>query len=232
MTSSLGGGPRATLANPRTCGPASTNADFTPWSSPFTPDALLASSFEVTGCGPPQFDPSFTAGTTSNQAGGFSPFTLAFGRSDADGFLSGVQTRMPPGLLGMLSSVSLCGEPQAAQGTCGEQSLIGHTQVLTGPGAEPFLVTGGKVFITGPYKGAPYGLSIVVPAKAGPYTLTGTTGTGTVVVRAAIDVDPRDRAAGRDRGPVADRARRHPAAVAGRERHDRPSRLHVQPDRL
>ena len=190
LTSSLGGGPRATLANPRTCGPASTNADFTPWSSPFTPDAPPASSFEVTGCGPPRFDPSFTAGTTSNQAGGFSPFTLAFGRSDADGFLSGVQTRMPPGLLGMLSSVSLCGEPQASLGTCGEQSLIGHTQVLTGPGAEPFLVTGGKVFITGPYKGAPYGLSIVVPAKAGPYTLTGTTGTGTVVVRAAIDVDP------------------------------------------
>lgn len=190
LTLSLGGGPRATLANPRTCGPATTNADFTPWSSPFTPDSLPTSHYEVTGCRPAQFDPSFTAGMTSNQAGGFSPLTLAFGRSDADGFLSGVQTTMPPGLLGMLSNVSLCGEPQAAQGTCGDESLIGHTQVLTGPGADPFLVTGGKVFITGPYRGAPYGLSIVVPAKAGPYTLTGTTGTGTVVVRAAINVDP------------------------------------------
>jgi hypothetical protein len=190
LTLSLGGGPRATLANPRTCGPAVTNADLTPWSSPFTPDSMPTSHFEVTGCAPPQFSPSFTAGTTSNQAGGFSPFTLAFGRADADGFLSGVQLRMPPGLLGMLSSVSLCGEPQAAQGTCGPQSLIGHTQVLTGPGAEPFLVTGGQVFITGPYKGAPYGLSIVVPAKAGPYTLSGTTGAGTVVVRSAINVDP------------------------------------------
>jgi uncharacterized repeat protein (TIGR01451 family) len=190
LTLSLGGGPRATLANPRTCAPALTNGDLTPWSSPFTADSLPTSSFEVTGCESQQFAPSFTAGTTSNQAGGFSPFTLAFGRSDSDGFLSGVQLRMPPGLLGMLSSVSLCGEPQAAQGTCSEQSLIGHTQVLTGPGADPFLVTGGKVFITGPYKGAPYGLSIVVPAKAGPYTLSGTTGMGTVVVRAAIDVDP------------------------------------------
>jgi hypothetical protein len=190
LTLSLGGGPRATLANPRTCGPASTGADFTPWSSPFTPDSMPSSSYEVTGCQPARFSPSFTAGTTSNQAGGFSPFTLAFGRTDTDGFLSGVQVRMPPGLLGMLSRVSLCGEPQAAQGTCGPESLIGHTQVLTGPGAEPFLVTGGQVFITGPYKGAPYGLSIVVPAKAGPYTLTGTTGTGTVVVRAAINVDP------------------------------------------
>ncbi len=184
------GGPRATLANPRTCGPARSEADLKPWSAPFNLDSTPTSAFEVTGCPAPQFSPSFAAGTTSNQAGGFSPFTLAFGRSDADGFLNGVQIKMPPGLLGMLSSVSLCGEPQAAEGTCGPASLIGHVQVLTGPGADPFLVTGGQVFITGPYKGAPYGLSIVVPAKAGPYTLSGTTGQGTVVVRAAISVDP------------------------------------------
>ena len=186
----LEGGPRATLANPRTCGAAVTEADLTPWSAPFTLHSTPTSFFEVTGCPPAQFAPSFTAETTSIQAGGFSPFTLAFGRSDGDGFLDGYQQRMPPGLLGMLSSVSLCPEPQAAKGACGPESEIGHVQVLTGPGANPFLVTGGQVFITGPYKGAPYGLSIVVPAKAGPYTLSGTTGEGAVVVRAAISVDP------------------------------------------
>jgi hypothetical protein len=186
----LGGGERATLANPRACGAATTTLDLTPWSSPFTPDATPFSTFAVTGCYSPQFNPSFTAGTTNNQAGESSPFTLSFGRSDADEFLNGLQLKMPPGLLGMLSKVSLCGEPQASQGTCGPESLIGHTTVETGPGADPFLVTGGEVFITGPYKGAPYGLSIVVPAKAGPYTLSGTTGNGTVVVRSAINVDP------------------------------------------
>jgi hypothetical protein len=191
----LQGGERATLANPRTCGAATTTLDLTPWSSPFTPDVTPTSTFDVKeNCFGPRFNPSFTAGTTSNQAGAFSPFTLSFGRSDSDEFLNGVQVKMPPGLSGMLSKVSLCGEPQASQGTCGEGSLIGETTVETGPGADPFLVTGGKVYITGPYKGAPYGLSIVVPAKAGPYTLSGTTGNGTVVNRSAISVNPETAA--------------------------------------
>lgn len=191
----LQGGERATLANPRTCGTVTTTADLTPWSTPFTPDATPTSSFDVDeNCFGPQFNPSFTAGTTSNQAGALSPFTLSFGRSDSDEFLDGVQIQMPPGLLGMLSTVKLCEEPQANAGTCGPESQIGEVSVETGPGADPFLVTGGKVFITGPYKGAPYGLSIVVPAKAGPYTLSGTTGSGTVVNRSAISVNPETAA--------------------------------------
>jgi len=191
----LQGGERATLANPRTCGEVSTTADLTPWSTPFTPDASPTSNFDIDeNCFGPQFNPTFTAGTTSNQAGGFSPFTVSFGRGDADQFLNGVQIQMPPGLLGLISKVKLCEEPQAAAGTCGPESEIGETSVETGPGADPFLVTGGKIYITGPYKGAPYGLSIVVPSKAGPYTLSGTTGQGTVVVRAAISANPETAA--------------------------------------
>jgi hypothetical protein len=190
----LGGGERATLANPRTCGPASTSLELTPWSAPFTADSTSFSTFEVGGCPGARFAPSFVTGTTSNQAGGFSPLTLSFGRSDSDEYLNRLQLRMPPGLLGVVSSVPLCGEPQAAQGTCPAASLIGHTNVETGPGADPFLVEGGQVFLTGPYAGAPYGLSIIVPAQAGPYTLSGSTGNGTVVVRAAIAVDPNTAA--------------------------------------
>jgi hypothetical protein len=187
----LQGGERATLANPRTCGEVHTTVDLTPWSTPFTPDATPESNFDIDeNCFGPQFNPSFVAGTTSNQAGGFTPFTVAFGRADADEFLNGLQVKMPPGLLGMISKVKLCEEPQAALGTCSPESQIGEVNVETGPGADPFLVTGGKVYITGPYKGAPYGLSIVVPAKAGPYTLAGTTGVGTVVNRSAISVNP------------------------------------------
>jgi hypothetical protein len=189
----LGGGPRATLANPRQCGPASTAMDMTPWSNPFIPDSTPEFSFEVNqGCFGEQFNPTVAAGTTSIQSGEYSPFTLSFGRSDQDGFLAGLQQQLPPGLLGKIAGVTLCGEPQASEGACPDNSLIGHVQALTGPGADPYLVTGGRIFLTGPYRGAPFGLSIVVPAAAGPYTLSGTTGHGTVVVRAAINVDPHD----------------------------------------
>jgi hypothetical protein len=198
------GGERAALSNPRSCGTVATSMDLTPWSTPYTPDATISSPFDIkfglggseTECGAaPVFNPSFTAGVSTNEAGGFSPFTLSFGRGDTDDFLGGLQVTLPPGLLAMISSVSTCPEPQAAQGTCPQSSDIGESSAYVGPGGDPYLVSGGKVYLTGPYKGAPYGLSIVVPAKAGPFMLSGNSGLATEVVRAAITVNPQTGAA-------------------------------------
>jgi len=176
-------GPRAPLVNPVACGTYTTTTELTPYTG--TPPASPSSSFQINqGCSSSQpFAPGFIAGMVSPQAGTFSPFTATFSRSQAEQAFGALSVKAPAGLTGVLTGVPLCGEPQASQGTCGAGSLIGHTTVAAGPGTNPFTL-GGQVFLTGPYKGAPLGLSIVVPAVAGPLNL------GTVVVRASIAVDP------------------------------------------
>jgi hypothetical protein len=196
------GGPRAVFVNPTQCGPATTTTDLTSWASgpgglsDATPSSTFDVSFDGNGapCPSPQpFAPSFTAGTTSIQAGGFSPLTATFSRPDADQKVDHVQLTAAPGLLGSLAGVPLCPEPQASQGTCSQASQIGHVTVGVGSGAAPlYLPVAGQppapVYITGPYRGAPFGLTFVVPAVAGPYNL------GNVVVRAAITVNPQSAA--------------------------------------
>jgi predicted secreted protein len=183
------GGDRAPLATPALCGSYTTTGTFEPWSGAVIAES--SSQFQVTSgpngtpCSDPlPFNPSLAAGTTSIQAGGFTPFTMTMSRPDGQQNLQAIKLHMPPGLLGTLATVKLCPEAQANAGTCGPDSLIGHTIVSVGVGGDPYSVTGGEVFITEGYKGAPYGLSIVNPAKAGPFDL------GKVVVRAKIEVDP------------------------------------------
>jgi hypothetical protein len=186
----LKGGPRAPLATSQSCGVASTTSDLVPWSSPQTPDGTPSSSFTVDwdgnggACpGVLPFSPGFSGGTITPLAGGFSPFTLTFSRQDREQDLSGLSVKMPLGLLGIIKGTPLCEEPQAAQGTCSAASEVGNTNVAAGAGSHPYWVSG-KVYLTGPYEGAPFGLSVVVPAKAGPFDL------GNVIVRAAIQIDP------------------------------------------
>ena len=183
------GGNRAPLSTPALCGVYTTTASVAPWTG--SEPVGSTSTFDVVSgpngspCHAPlPFSPSLTAGMTSIQAGGFSPFTMTMSRPDGSQNLQAIQLSMPPGLSGTLAKVKLCPEAQANAGTCGPESLIGHTTVSVGVGGNPYTVVGGEVFITEGYKGAPYGLSIVNPAKAGPYDL------GKVIVRAKIEVDP------------------------------------------
>jgi hypothetical protein len=182
------GGPRAALMTPPTCGSYTTTSELTPYSSsvPATPSSTFATSFDGNGAACPNplpFGPSFSAGATNTTAGGFGSFVLNVSLTDGQQALSQITLSPPPGLLGMLSTVPLCGEPQAAQGTCSEASKIGTATARAGAGSEPFTVSG-PVYMTGPYNGAPFGLSVVIPAVAGPFDF------GTVIVRSAIYVEP------------------------------------------
>ncbi len=194
------GGERAPLTTPSRCGTYTTQASFVPWDG--NGPVNTSSSFQIEhgpngGPCPGQslpFTPALTAGTTSIQAGGFSPFTMTMSREDGQQNLQAISLHMPAGLSGLLSGVKLCGEAEGNAGTCGPESEIGETTVSVGVGNDPFSVKGGRVYITGPYKGAPFGLSIVNPAKAGPYDLEKGTACDCVVVRAKIEVDPQTAA--------------------------------------
>jgi hypothetical protein len=178
------GGPRAPLANTSTCGvPLAASSWLTPYSSAW-PTRAASAPFALSGCPPPQFHPAFVAGTTDNRAGGFGALTVTLSRSDQDEDLENVSVHLPPGLLAILSKVQLCPEAQARAGACGPGSEVGTATVGAGPGADPLFLEGGHVYVTGPYEGAPFGLSIVVPAVAGPFDL------GTIVVGARIEVNP------------------------------------------
>ena len=186
----LKGGPRAPLSNPHQCGTYTTATYFTPWSAPLTPVATPSDSFTISGdgngapCPAPSFSPKLTAGTLNPVAGGFSLFSLRLQRSDQDGeFYSLSSLSLPPGLLADVGSVSTrCSDAQATVASCPAASHIGEVSVGAGAGSNPFYV-GGDVYLTGPYKGDPFGLAIVVHALAGPFDL------GYVVVRAAIRVN-------------------------------------------
>ena len=176
-------GPRAVLANPQTCGTFTAGSTVTAWSGQ---TASPASSFDITGCADPMpFAPSFLAGMTDSRAGGTGALTIQFGRNDGEQNLSSVNVDLPPGLLAHLGTVPVCSDADANAGTCSADSQVGTASVAAGAGDLPMWLSG-KTYLTGPYKGAPFGLAVVVPAIAGPLNL------GTVVVRQAISVNPDD----------------------------------------
>ncbi|HEY5045574.1 MAG TPA: hypothetical protein VII53_06930 [Solirubrobacteraceae bacterium] len=202
------GGARAPLATPAFCrdntpqypGGYTTGASISAWSGA---GVAPSSSFEISsgpngsacpGAALP-FSPSLTAGTTSVNAGGFSPLVTTITREDGQQNIQAVTLHFPPGLSGILAGVKLCPEAQANAGTCGPESRIGSTIVSVGLGGDPFSVTGGQVYLTEKIAGTPsdqpFGLSIVNPAQAGPFVLDEGR---PVIVRATVAVDPHTAA--------------------------------------
>jgi hypothetical protein len=214
------GGDRAPLATPARCGAYTTTASIEPWTE--TGEVHSSSTFDITSgpaslsepggspCPGPSlpFSPSLTGGALNVNAGAFSPLDLTMTRKDGEQNLQSVEAHLPPGLSGILSNVELCPEPQANLGECGPNSLVGETTVSVGVGGDPFSVTGGKFYLTGPYNGsggctvsepgcAPFGLTFEVPAKAGPFDLkrntqnpAGEDACDCVIVRGKIEINP------------------------------------------
>jgi hypothetical protein len=180
------GGAHATVANPLACAAGKVVSEFVPFSAPAT-NVLSESPFSSEGCATPlPFTLSQSTSSEPATAGASASATFTLNRSDGNQYPATLRTVLPPGLVGRIPAATLCPEAQAnSEGeACPASSLIGSVRATVGAGPEPYPFTG-SVYLTGPYAGAPYGLSLKVPVLAGPFNL------GTEVKRAKIEVDPR-----------------------------------------
>ncbi|HEV2945499.1 MAG TPA: hypothetical protein VGX26_10340 [Solirubrobacteraceae bacterium] len=196
------GGAGAPLSNPPACGTYTPQATLSAWSGQTVQSNR---SFEITqgensaACPGNVFTPSFTAGTTNNQAGAYSPLVVHLNREDDSQNFSQISVTLPPGATGKLAGIPQCSDAQIATAqsrshpgegaaelanpSCPASSAIGTVTVGAGPGEDPFYVTG-KAYLAGPYKGAPFSGVFITPAIAGPFDL------GAVVVRAGLYINP------------------------------------------
>jgi hypothetical protein len=183
-------GALAPIANPLTCGTATTSASFAPYTgspaaispaiAPFTVDSNNAGG----ACASPlPFALAQSTTDVPSTGGAATNFTLNLGRADGQQYLSKVSTTLPAGVVGKIPAVPLCPEPQASTGGCSAESQIGTAVTSVGSGPTPVQFSG-PVYLTGPTGKAPYGMTTVINAAAGPFSL------GNVVVRSTIEVNP------------------------------------------
>jgi hypothetical protein len=188
------GGPLAPIANPLACGTATVETELVPYiGAKFTEKPSTAFTVDSNGSGgscaaPLPFSPTQSSTSQPPTAGASSSFAFTVTRPSGQQYLSQIKTVLPAGLVGRIPAVTLCTEAQVAEATagtggCPASSRIGSVTVLAGAGSAPYQFNG-SAYLTGPYGGAPYGLAIVVPAVAGPFSL------GNVVTHETINVEP------------------------------------------
>ncbi|MGH2902349.1 MAG: hypothetical protein ACRDK7_01960 [Solirubrobacteraceae bacterium] len=196
-------GATSPLVSPPTCGVFTVSSAMTPYADPTTA-ALSSGQLEIEhgigggACpadGTPPFQPRVIAGTQSNDAGSYSPFYLRIVRNDGEQEITKFSTTMPPGLSGNLSGIPFCpeadieaarrvsGAEEIEHPSCPAASEVGHSITEAGVGTV-LAQTPGKLYLAGPYHGAPLSLVSVTSAKVGPFDL------GTVLIRFALFINP------------------------------------------
>lgn len=200
-------GATSPLVTPPTCGTYSAAADLTPWSAPLEPREVSSSFSVETGVdggpcpagGLPPFEPGLVAGSVNNAAGHYTPFYIRLSRNDGEQEITHFSIKLPPGVTGKLAGIPLCSDAEIAKAlsrshegmavqeeadpSCPAASEVGHTIVEAGVGTV-LAQAPGKIYLAGPYHGAPVSVVAITDAKVGPFDL------GTVVVREALRVNP------------------------------------------
>jgi hypothetical protein len=200
-------GARAPLVTPSTCGVYTGTSNLSPWAQPESALAINNSFAIESGpdhgpcpsAGLPPFDPGLLAYPVNQVAGAYSPFYVGLTRTDAEQEITHFSIKLPPGMAGKLAGIPFCsdaaiGAAKARNGahgaaeeltspSCPAASQVGTSWAGAGVGTALTYVPG-RVYLAGPYNGAPLSVVSITTAKAGPFDL------GTVVVREALRVDP------------------------------------------
>lgn len=187
VTLSLDDGQDGLLATPLACGPASASAQLVPYgggppvnSTATVTIAALAPALQCPG--PLPFAPQMTLTQSAHEAGGTSTLSVALRRADGEQLPRRFSLVLPAGLSAALGSVPVCSAAAAAAAACPAASSVGAVLAGVGPGSSPAYLPG-EVYLTGPYRSAPFGLLIEIDARLGPFAL------GSFDFRAAIEVD-------------------------------------------
>jgi hypothetical protein len=200
FTISLEGGDRAVLVNPPDCGTHTLTSALTPWSGATDfpadkdkhPEGSFSTSYDGQGAPCPSslpFDPSGTVSTSPTQGGASSTMSMTLSNPDRHQLLRTLRASLPPGLVGRLPGIPLCSVAAAAAGTCGAESRIGGITASVGAGPSPLSLPGSVYLAKQLQAGDPASLSIVVPAKVGPFDFGNVVTRARVVVRRDVGLD-------------------------------------------
>ena len=198
------GSERGPLDTPTQCGTYEVKSEFVPWDSALSSETSRQ-SFEVTEgpngapcpSGPRPFHPAFQAASSANTAAAHTSFQLDLTREDGEQNISSLKVTTPPGFAATLKGVSYCpqasieaaeaeshtGLQEQADPSCPASSYVGELTAAAGPGTHPLYLSG-RVYLAGPYQGAPLSFVFITPAVSGGYDL------GNVVLREGLDINP------------------------------------------
>jgi hypothetical protein len=196
-------GQRAPLITPTSCGPASTTTTMVPWAVG-PPNATGSNSSQIehgigggpcpTGAAPP-YTPHVVAGGINSNVNSYTPYFIHISRQDTEQEITSYSLILPKGITGKLAGIPFCpeadierartrqGYSEAAEPSCPAASQVGRTVSGYGVGSALTYATG-RVYLAGPYHGAPLSLVTINSATVGPFDL------GTIVIRSAFQVDP------------------------------------------
>ncbi len=194
-------GQRSLLVTPAACGQAISRIEMTPWaqgvpSTTVSDGSVIDAGSEGAPCpsGVPPFNPGSTAGAVNSNVGAYTPYFVHLTRRDPEQEITSYSLVLPKGITGKLAGIPFCpdaaiaaartrrGAAETASPSCPATSQVGRTVTGYGVGAA-LTYAPGRIYLGGPYKGAPLSLVTINAATVGPFDL------GVIVIRSAFQVD-------------------------------------------